>query len=403
MKKCLVFVVLSATVACFAKPALQSDPGAYMPVDWHSVRNNRAGTKTVWIGRLEDKCGMKWTAGFTMLKNRDMLTVEYIFMNQKPYMQPEFHCNQNTNYWEAFLNEAYPGFAVETNASARLDLRQFAPYETRRVKQYLYPVKKTDGAGKTVFGAVAEEQPTPSAEVCDFADGIRYMRDSKFDEAEQYFRKVMRSLSVTNNLVCEKNAAAHYYLALALRDESVFSKASGSDAVKLKEAEENFRKASLCKEFQMPAFFELARMACCRGKYDEALTLVDRAIDADKLSAKAYVLKAYICRKLDKGVMASKALRLAKRCDPLNYSGIIEEAFLLDDGEDAVRTAEKQRSMKVPLLLDAAYDYLHAGAYNDILVLMKEARETAEYYKTPAVEYLDGYAAEKTGDIEGTK
>ncbi len=262
----------------------------------------------------------------------------------------------------------------------------------------------------------------PSCSAANVALGIRLAKNGEFTSAEKHLRAAVAR--VTRNYTRAKDAEPEYMLALVLEEQARLAADPIEAAAKLKEAEDLFWRVTWRATLARPAYVELARLACLKGDWQEALARVDNALDRDAKSAKSHVLKAYILRKLGQASPASDSLRAAVACDALDSWGVVELAFLKKGGKDAVSDAGKNRGIKAQQLLETVCDYWGIGAWDEVAelcrqadaiaaaeqpyategeVLLKDTVAACASHKSPLFAYFAGHAAAMKGDLNGAK
>ena len=246
----------------------------------------------------------------------------------------------------------------------------------------------------------------PGYSAANLALGIRRAREAKYAEAETFLRRaVARS---TRNYTRARDAEPEYYLGVVCLEQG-----------KLKEAEDLLWRAAWRDTYQRAAYAELAKLYCRQGKFRDAHQLIEDAIDRGAKEAKLHVIHSYIHRKLGQPELAASNLKKSFACDPLEYFGILERCFQSDGGKRALAQAEKNRGLKAQQLLEACYDYLGLGAYDEVLELVAQAHEHAakekppkdetdtlavcSSHRSPLFSYLAGYVHQLRGDLEKAK
>jgi tetratricopeptide (TPR) repeat protein len=147
--------------------------------------------------------------------------------------------------------------------------------------------------------------------------------------------------------------------------------------------------------------------------------------------AKFHTLHAYIHRRLADSPDATASqrsnwrefsannLRVAFRCDPLEYWGVVEDAFREGaEASEAIACAGKNRGLKAQQLLECICDYFGIGAWDEIVALcdaalaraavekpyetegalpLKETIAVCDSYKNAMFGYFKAYAQAKLG------
>jgi len=92
--------------------------------------------------------------------------------------------------------------------------------------------------------------------------------------------------------------------------------------------------------------------------------------------AKRLVAQAYALRQERKFPEASKTLRLAEACDPLNAWIAVERTFLEEDGEGAVEAAREGRARPDVSVSQCRDAYLQIGATNEVHLIDRQIKQT---------------------------
>ncbi|SPE52249.1 hypothetical protein SBV1_1480039 [Verrucomicrobia bacterium] len=216
--------------------------------------------------------------------------------------------------------------------------------------------------------------------------GIRWLKQARFAEAEQNFRKALDPL--TANYTSPKEGEPFYYLGVAL-------KAQG----KLEDSFDAFYKATWSEAWQSPAYFSLAEIATRRGDLPGALGYTDRSLEANALNIRALELKASLLRHLGRAKQALAVLALAEHIDPLDVR-LASERWLA--GEKRT-TAELSRALREfpDASLEAATEYGNAGLWQDGTTLLKKLIDTTkEKTHIPLAYYYLGQFAERLGEVQ---
>ena len=233
--------------------------------------------------------------------------------------------------------------------------------------------------------------------------GIRLLKGGEFARAETHLRKA--SDRVTQNYMRAKDAEPEYYLSLALKEQGRF-----------KEAEDLFWRVTWRATLKKEAYAEIARLACLRGDFDEALARIDNALELGARDARLHTIKAYVARKLGKTELAANERAQAVACDPLEYWALLEEGGL--------DLAEKNRGLKGPQLMEAVCDYYGVGAWDELIAVCDQALAKAgaekpyrtegllplaetlaacNSYRNPMFAYFKAYALAEKGAAAAAK
>jgi len=210
---------------------------------------------------------------------------------------------------------------------------------------------------------------------CNNALGLLLLRRGKFAEAEPYFRKAVASLTRRNPNPYDSEP--YYNLGLSLRFQGRYD-----------EAFDAFYKAVWSAAWQDSGYFELARIACRRQFWAEALELLDRSLVRNTRHLKARHLKTAVLRRLGRTDEAATNAAESLRLDPLDYGAMVELHHLT--GDEAYHA---HLSGYLHSAVEIALDYGHAGLYAEALALLAETPPT-----DPIVAYYAGWLHLLAGD-----
>ena len=262
----------------------------------------------------------------------------------------------------------------------------------------------------------------PGYAAANVALATRLAKNAEYAKAEKLLRTAVAR--VTRNYTRAKDAEPEYLLAVVLEEEGQLADDPAVRAAKFKEAEDLYWRATWRSTHARPAYAGLARLACLRGDWEEALARVEDALDRGAKEAKLHVTRAYILRQLKDVTGCAKELRLAASIDPLDAWGVAERAFLEDDGADAVVNAGENRGLKAQALLETVCDYWSLGAWHEVAALcdqasalaarekpyrtegalpLKETVAACASYKNALFDYFGGAALERMGRADLAK
>lgn len=206
------------------------------------------------------------------------------------------------------------------------------------------------------------------------AMGLWYLRRGQFAKAEPFFNKAIATLTERNPNPYD--GEAYFNLGICLNHLERYN-----------EAFDAFYKAAWNAALQDASFLNLARLAVRKGNYDEALDLIEKSLARNYHSHTARHLKAVILRKLNKlqeaGIWNAASLAL----DKFNFGCLFES--------DRPQFRKMIRGY-VHNYIEYAFDYAHAGLYEEASELLKLALEDGSSY--PMIYYYLGYFADKQGD-----
>ncbi|MBU0639898.1 MAG: tetratricopeptide repeat protein, partial [Planctomycetes bacterium] len=215
----------------------------------------------------------------------------------------------------------------------------------------------------------------PGDSRCHNALGLLQYRRGQFNEAERHFRAAVRRLTLRNPNPYD--GEAFYNLGLALKMQG-----------RRDEAFAAFYKAAWNEAWQSAAYFELARLACWRWDWEEALDLILRCLERNARHHRAHHLHVAILRKLRRRQEALAAAAAALQLDPFN-AGAVHERDLLSGGDEAGAPGPEDKAVgglrgTADDFIEIAVDYAHAGLFD-------EARDMLD--AAPSGDFMRSYYA----------
>jgi tetratricopeptide (TPR) repeat protein len=187
------------------------------------------------------------------------------------------------------------------------------------------------------------------------AMGLIALRRGEFARAENFFHAAVARLTRRNPN--PRDGEPYYNLGLALAQQQ------RSD-----EAYAAFYKATWNGAWRSAAYYALAKIACTRGDFAEALRHLDESLKTDAENLKARDLKSAVLRRLGRKELASQLLDETLQRDPLDFLALVEKVFLQSPAAPGLdRDVLAKLDGDVQTALDIAYDYAAAG-------LLEEAR-----------------------------
>ncbi len=220
----------------------------------------------------------------------------------------------------------------------------------------------------------------PTDSRCNNALGLLLLRRGKFAEAETYFRAAVKTITSRNPN--PYNGEPYYNLGLVLNLQGCYQ-----------EAFDAFYKAIWNAALQDSGYFELAKLACRSGRFDEALELVDRSLVRNGHHHQALHLKIALLRHLGKPHEAQSEINYALKLDYLNFGALYEQYLLEGDTLYQQFMRENKNSY-----IEIALDYAHAGLFTEAVELLKEAPAV-----DPMVKYFQAWVHSQKGDLGAAK
>ncbi|HSC38227.1 MAG TPA: tetratricopeptide repeat protein, partial [Chitinophagaceae bacterium] len=224
---------------------------------------------------------------------------------------------------------------------------------------------------------------------CNNALGLWYLRRGVFDTAVPYFKKAIATLTQRNPNPYD--GEAYYNLGWAL-------KLQGKDD----EAFDAFYKAVWNDAWQHAGYFNLARIACGRGHYPQALQLAEQSLIKNYHSHTVRHLKTCLLRRSGKAAAALLLANESLAIDSFNYGCLFEKILIFRQENKTAEAEQAARYLKqlsrdwVHNFIEYALDYAHAGMYEEaaaLLLLHSDGRK--DIY--PMVPYYLGWFAFRQG------
>lgn len=213
------------------------------------------------------------------------------------------------------------------------------------------------------------------------AMGLWFLRKGNFDLAEPYFKKAVKRLTERNPN--PNDGEPFYYLGLCQKMQGNIEKAY-----------DNLYKATWNDAWQHAAFFQLARIACMKGDFQDALYLIEKSIIRNYHSHSARHLKVAVLRKLSKTDEALQLINESLAIDLFNY-GCLFEQYLLSEKDS--KQANNQKAEFTNLIrnsfnnyIEYALDYAQAGMYEEAISLLRVYEDLGNV-DTPLLYYYLGW------------
>jgi tetratricopeptide (TPR) repeat protein len=176
---------------------------------------------------------------------------------------------------------------------------------------------------------------------CNIAMGRLLHRRGCFAQAQPHFRRAIDRL--TRHNPNPSDGQAHLGLGLTLEKLG-----------QLDEAFDILQKATWNSGVQDAAFFALARIATRRGRFDEALQLINRCLDRNIHHHRALHLKAHLLRRLNRPQQAHAVIAAALDRDCFNLGSLLEQSLLTGDDSTFLSRLGPSEHNHLTLALDCA-------------------------------------------------
>lgn len=174
-----------------------------------------------------------------------------------------------------------------------------------------------------------------------------------FAEAAAHLREAAERL--TFRQPNPETGEAHYFLGVALR----FQGDEAGARAALAKATWNFA-------WRAAAHYELAALEACAGRPETALEQLDEALAHNARNNKAWVLCALLLRRLGRSDEAARELETLLAADPLDHWARCERAV-----HDGVSPAPENARNDAQTILDVAFDYASAGAWEEAVTVLR--------------------------------
>ncbi|WP_394831169.1 DUF5107 domain-containing protein [Pendulispora rubella] len=247
----------------------------------------------------------------------------------------------------AALDAEAPASAVEPPAPGAAASADELFLVGEHLEQYRHPTRNPEAYWRE---AIARDAFDARPHV---ALAQRLLARARFAEAREHAEIATRRLTQWHPN--PHTGEAHYYLGISLRFLDQFEQAYDA-----------FYRATWDYAWRAPAFYELARLDCRAGRWQVALEHLDRALATNGDNGQAVVLRAMVLRKVGRAEAARAGLQSWLERDPLDHWARFELARSTDHYEPFLELCRNDAQT----ILDLAFDYADAGAYEDALVLL---------------------------------
>lgn len=213
--------------------------------------------------------------------------------------------------------------------------------------------------------------------------GLWFLRKGKFKEAESYFKTAIRRLTERN--LNPNDGEPFYNLGLC-------QKMQGN----IEEAYDNLYKATWNDAWQHAAFLLLARIACLKNDFRDAIYLIEKSIIKNYHSHSARHLKTAVLRKSGRRDDAIQLINESLAIDRFNYGCLFEQYLLLEQTNDSKQSNKRLNEFTTLIrnsfnnYIEYALDYAKAGMYEEAIRLLKVYEDLGNV-DTPLLYYYLGW------------
>lgn len=224
--------------------------------------------------------------------------------------------------------------------------------------------------------------------------GILAIKNYDWETAENHLQTAVDR--ITANYTRPKDGEALYYLAVAQREQG-----------KMKEAYDNFYRASWSNAWHTASYYQLAEMDCLNGNFESALDNLNRSLSTNVNNVKALNLKAVVLRKMNRLDDAEQQAQASIDTMIINHMASNELVLIARETSDNAaaekRLDELARLMRneVQSYLELATDYGNCGFNDEAIGLLSRLEKTGENF--PMLYYYLGYYWHKSGNQEKAK
>ena len=218
--------------------------------------------------------------------------------------------------------------------------------------------------------------------------GLWYLRKGQFAKSEPYFRRAIKALTQRNPNPYDSEA--YYNLGLALQYQQ-----------RIDEAYNAFFKATWSSAWQDSGYYSIAQIDVSKGNYEAALEHINKSLSRNTRNSKAYLVKAYVLRMLNRKTEAILVAGEGLTLDRFNISLLYELycCYLsVKADEEAENTINELLNLSRGTArnhLEYAIEYAAMGLYQQAIELLKYAEEL--HQNDPLVKYYIAYYQDNNG------
>ncbi len=230
---------------------------------------------------------------------------------------------------------------------------------------------------------------------CNNAMGLWYLRRGKSKTAETYFRTAVAT--VTERNPNPYDGEVYYNLGCCLQMQQNWG-----------DAFDAFYKSVWNDAWQHAGYFNLARIAVLQQKYSNALGYIQKSLVKNYHSHSVRHAFVFILRKLNRNEEALKLIDESLTIDPFNIGCLFEKMLLQKSNdnetgaEQTIALIQEQTHGWVHNYIEYAFDYAHAGLFEEATELLLLYTNAAQN-KYTLVDYYLGWFALQSGNGKMTR
>lgn len=197
----------------------------------------------------------------------------------------------------------------------------------------------------------------PGDSRCNNALGLYYLRRGQFKRAETFFLRTIETLTERNPNPID--GEPYHHLGIAQRYLN-----------RPDEAYKTFYKSVWNAHWMDSGYFQIARIETLKGKWEQALEVIDRSLARNGHHHKARQLKVSILRHLGREEEALAFIEDSVRMDGFNFSLYFERYLIIRD-ESALNEMKQLMRGNIHTYIEFALDYGWSGLYEEAIQLLQ--------------------------------
>ena len=189
--------------------------------------------------------------------------------------------------------------------------------------------------------------------------GLWYLRRGRFDKAEPYLRKAVKTWQKRNPNPYDGEALFNLALCLKYQHHQ-------------QEAYELFWKSTWNKAWADAGYYEAACISMSEGRYEDALDELNRCLSFNSCNHKARALKANVLRKMRRAEEMMQWCKESLLLDPFNY-GCRFEMYFQTGSQDILHELKELMHDAAQNYDETALDYCAAGLSEEAMAVWQTA------------------------------